>query len=52
MISNCTLRDNIKIGESCVIGAGALILKDVDDFSVVPGRGSEVINKKSYEINF
>jgi sugar O-acyltransferase (sialic acid O-acetyltransferase NeuD family) len=49
---NSTLRDNINIGESCVIGAGALILKDLEDFSVVPGKGSEVINKKSFEINF
>jgi len=31
---NATIRDDTKIGRECIIGAGALILRDVDDKSV------------------
>ena len=26
----CTLRDNIKLGERCIVGAGAILLKDAE----------------------
>jgi sugar O-acyltransferase (sialic acid O-acetyltransferase NeuD family) len=38
---NVTLRDHITIGRQCVLGAGALVLEDQPDFSVVAPRGSE-----------
>lgn len=38
---NVTIRDHVSIGERCVIGAGALVLEDQPDFSVVAPRGSE-----------
>lgn len=38
---NVTLRDHVTIGKKCVLGAGALILDDQPDFSVVAPRGSE-----------
>jgi sugar O-acyltransferase (sialic acid O-acetyltransferase NeuD family) len=38
---NATLRDHITIGKQCVIGAGALVLEDQPDFSVVAPRGTE-----------
>jgi sugar O-acyltransferase (sialic acid O-acetyltransferase NeuD family) len=38
---NVTLRDHIAIGQKCVIGAGALVLEDQPDFSVVAPRGTE-----------
>jgi UDP-3-O-[3-hydroxymyristoyl] glucosamine N-acyltransferase len=38
---NVTLRDHIVIGRQCVLGAGALVLEDQPDFSVVAPRGSE-----------
>ncbi len=38
---NVTIRDHIAIGQKCVIGAGALVLEDQPDFSVVAARGSE-----------
>lgn len=38
---NVTLRDHLTIGKKCVIGAGALVLEDQPDFSVVAPRGTE-----------
>lgn len=38
---NATLRDHVTIGKKCVIGAGALVLDDQPDFSVVAPRGTE-----------
>jgi sugar O-acyltransferase (sialic acid O-acetyltransferase NeuD family) len=38
---NVTLRDHVTIGERCVLGAGALVLEDQPDFSVVAPRGTE-----------
>lgn len=35
---NATLRDHIKVGHSCVIGAGCLILGDVEDNSLYIGQ--------------
>jgi sugar O-acyltransferase (sialic acid O-acetyltransferase NeuD family) len=38
---NVTLRDHVTIGQKCVLGAGALVLEDQPDFSVVAPRGTE-----------
>jgi sugar O-acyltransferase (sialic acid O-acetyltransferase NeuD family) len=38
---NVTIRDHIAIGKQCVLGAGALVLEDQPDFSVVAPRGTE-----------
>jgi sugar O-acyltransferase (sialic acid O-acetyltransferase NeuD family) len=38
---NVTIRDHVTIGEKCVLGAGALVLENQPDFSVVAPRGSE-----------
>jgi sugar O-acyltransferase (sialic acid O-acetyltransferase NeuD family) len=38
---NVTVRDHVTIGTKCVLGAGALVLEDQPDFSVVAPRGSE-----------
>lgn len=38
---NVTIRDHVTIGRKCVLGAGALVLEDQPDFSVVAPRGSE-----------
>jgi sugar O-acyltransferase (sialic acid O-acetyltransferase NeuD family) len=38
---NVTLRDHVTIGKKCVLGAGALVLEDQPDFSVVAPRGTE-----------
>lgn len=38
---NATFRDHVSIGRKCVIGAGALVLEDQPDFSVIAPRGTE-----------
>lgn len=38
---NVTIRDHVTIGRKCVLGAGALVLEDQPDLSVVAPRGSE-----------
>ena len=38
---NVTLRDHVTIGQKCVLGAGALVLEDQPDFSVIAPRGTE-----------
>jgi sugar O-acyltransferase (sialic acid O-acetyltransferase NeuD family) len=38
---NVTIRDHVTIGKRCVLGAGALLLEDQPDFSVVAPRGTE-----------
>ena len=38
---NVTIRDHVTIGKQCVLGAGALVLENQPDFSVVAPRGTE-----------
>ncbi|WGR73861.1 MULTISPECIES: acetyltransferase [unclassified Bradyrhizobium] len=38
---NVTIRDHVTVGRKCVLGAGALVLENQPDFSVVAPRGSE-----------
>ena len=48
---NCTLRDHIKIGQKSVLGAGTLILKDVEAESLIIGTASEKQNWPSTKIS-
>ena len=36
---------NVKIGKMCIIGAGAVVTKDVPDYSVVVGVPAKIIKK-------
>jgi len=45
-IGNCALI-MANVGKKCIIGAGSVVIKDVDDFSVVAGNPAEVIRKRS-----
>jgi sugar O-acyltransferase (sialic acid O-acetyltransferase NeuD family) len=47
---NATFRDGIKVAPRCVIGAGALIMKDTTDGGVYSVRGTEPLAKKSWEL--
>lgn len=44
---NATLRDHIRIGEHCVIGAGATVLKDVPDYTVIAGHPGQKLPMRS-----
>ena len=48
---NSTIRNDVKIGKGCVIGAGALILRDTGEYEVYRGFEGELLPKKSFEIN-
>lgn len=48
---NSTIRNGIKIGKGCVIGAGALILKDTGEYELYRGNVGELLPKKSFEVN-
>jgi sugar O-acyltransferase (sialic acid O-acetyltransferase NeuD family) len=47
---NATFRDGITVASRCVIGAGALIMKDTVEGSVYSVRGTEPLEKKSWEL--
>jgi acetyltransferase-like isoleucine patch superfamily enzyme len=38
---NATIADNLSVGARCVIGAGALLLRDAPDGSVYPATATE-----------
>jgi sugar O-acyltransferase (sialic acid O-acetyltransferase NeuD family) len=47
---NATVRDGITVAPRCVIGAGALIMKDTIEGGVYSVRGTEPLEKKSWEL--
>jgi sugar O-acyltransferase (sialic acid O-acetyltransferase NeuD family) len=48
---NATFRDGITVAPECVIGAGALIMKDTTEGEVYAVRGTEPLEKKSWDLN-
>lgn len=49
---NATLRDGIRVGEACLIGAGALLLGDAADREVYPGTRTRPSERRSDELDF
>jgi sugar O-acyltransferase (sialic acid O-acetyltransferase NeuD family) len=47
---NATFRDGIKVAPKCVIGAAAVIMKDTIEGGVYSVRGTEPIEKKSWDL--
>jgi sugar O-acyltransferase (sialic acid O-acetyltransferase NeuD family) len=47
---NATFRDGVSIGPRCVIGAGALVLADHEEGTVLGGKATPVHPKKSWEL--
>jgi sugar O-acyltransferase (sialic acid O-acetyltransferase NeuD family) len=47
---NATFRDGIKVAPRCVVGAGALIMRDTVEGGVYAVRGTEPLDKKSWEL--
>jgi sugar O-acyltransferase (sialic acid O-acetyltransferase NeuD family) len=47
---NATFRDGITVAPRCVIGAGALIMKDTVEGGVYSVRGTEPLERKSWEL--
>jgi sugar O-acyltransferase (sialic acid O-acetyltransferase NeuD family) len=49
---NATFRDAITVAPRCIIGAGALVMKDTQEGEVYSVRGTEPLDKKSWDLNF
>jgi len=47
---NATFRDGITVAPDCVIGAGALVMKDTEKGGVYAVRGTEPLAKKSWDL--
>jgi sugar O-acyltransferase (sialic acid O-acetyltransferase NeuD family) len=47
---NVTIRDHVSIGADCVIGAGALVLADIPDGSVLSPGGTEISKVPSHRL--
>lgn len=45
-IGNCAVI-MANVGKKCIVGAGTVVIKDVDDFSVVVGNPGRVIRKRN-----
>jgi maltose O-acetyltransferase len=43
--SHVTILSNVKIGKGCLIAAGSVVTKDVEDFSIVGGVPAKLIKK-------
>lgn len=43
--SHCVITSNVKIGKGCIIAAGSVVTKDIEDFSVVGGVPAKLIKK-------
>ena len=43
--ANVSIMPGVKIGKGCTIGAGAVVTKDIPDFSVAVGAPAKVIKK-------
>lgn len=47
--SRVTILPEVKIGNGCVIGAGAIVTKDVPDYAIVGGNPARVIRYRNQE---
>lgn len=46
--ANCTILPGVKIGENALVGAGSVVTKDIQSFSVVAGNPATFIKKVEY----
>lgn len=49
---NCTIRDGITVAKECVIGAGAVIVKDTEEKGVYIGKAAELYQKDSSQSKY
>lgn len=42
----------VTIGEGAVVGAGAVVMKDVEPYTIVGGNPAKVIKKRSLDLDY
>lgn len=47
---NCTIHDRVKIARDCIIGAGAVVLKDTEPEGIYVGNPARRLDKSSLEV--
>ncbi len=47
--ANAVIVDGIKVGSHCIIAAGAIVTKDVPDYSIVAGNPAKIIKSRQTE---
>ena len=47
--SHVTITSNVKIGKGCLIAANSVVVKDVEDFSVVGGVPARLLKKVEFQ---
>ena len=45
----CQIMPNVTVGKHCVVGAGAIVTRDIPNYSVVVGMPARIIKKYNFE---
>lgn len=48
--TNCTIRDRLKIGHDVVVGAGAVVLKDLNDKTVIKASEGQILDIDRFKL--
>ena len=49
--NNCIILPDVKIGKKCIIGAGAVVTRDIPPYSMAVGNPARVIKQYDFETN-
>lgn len=52
LFSSCIIQPGVTIGEGAVVFTGAVVTKDVPDFSLVGGNPAKIVGKRSAYLNY
>jgi acetyltransferase-like isoleucine patch superfamily enzyme len=50
--TRATILPGVRIGKGAVVAAGAVVIKDVDDYSIVGGVPAKLIGTRSHNLNY
>ena len=45
----CQVMSGVRIGKNCVVSAGAVVVKDIPDYSVVGGVPAKILKRYNFE---
>jgi len=47
-----TILPNVNLGKGCVVGAGSMVTKSFEDFSIVAGNPAKIIGKRTKDLRY